>query len=97
MIFRRQSLFLRFALVALLCGPLVFLGGDGPLSDTSSSTYEVALVLDELDGDNSLDLDLSDATFPGPVNKLSHSASLYGGHVSRSAIFDLHATGPPSA
>jgi len=95
--FSRLSILVHLALVVLICGPLLFFGGDIPSEDTSSSPNEVVIFLDGLNGDIPLDFGVSDVNASRPLNHQSQWASLEFGYVAQHAILELRATGPPSA
>ena len=101
MSFRRLSLMLRVPLAVLLCGQLVFLGGDFPPDDYLTSPNEVAVTFDELEDnksfDKSFDVGLPGVILEDDLNQHFAWVSLDLGNVPQGVTLELHATGPPNA
>lgn len=96
MSFGRLSLLLRLSLAVLICGQLVFLGGNFSPENYLASPGEAEVFFDERDDDKSFDVGLPVITFEDALTQHSDWVLLDLGHVSGGITLELHATGPPN-
>ena len=97
MTFSPLFLLLRLPLAVLICGPLLFLGGDFSPDDYLASPGEVEVAFEERDDNESFDAGLPVVIFKDPLIQHSDWVSLDVGSVPQGAPLELHATGPPNA
>ncbi len=97
MSFSRLSLLLRLPLAVLICGQLVYLGGDLSSDDHWVSSEAAAVVFDERDDRESSDTGLPVAAFMDFLTQRFDWVKSGLGNVSGNATLDPRATGPPSA
>lgn len=95
MSFGRLSLLLRLSLAVLICGQLVFLGGNFSPENYLAFPGEAEVFFDERDDDKSFDVGLPVITFEDALTQHFDWVSLALGYVSEGITLELHATGPP--
>lgn len=96
MSFSPLFLLLRLPLAVLICGPLLFLGGDFSPDDYLASPGEVEVAFEERDDNESFDAGLPGVIFEDPLIQQSNGVSSDVGSVPQGVPLELHATGPPN-
>lgn len=84
-------------MAALICGQLVFLGGNFSLDDYFIPSAEEVAAFDERDDTNFLDTGLPIVAFKDAFIQSDGIALLGLGHAPGDATLELRATGPPNA
>lgn len=96
MSFSRLSSFLRLPLVVLICGQLVYLGGNFALGGYFVLSVEEVVASDERDDKKFFDSGVPVTTFKDALSRHANKVSLGLGYMPRDVALELRATGPPN-